>query len=113
VVLEILKGAPPQDLRSVTDIDKPEMRLVLGPTSSWITNGILSDIFRCWDSRLKKRITAIEFQQKLDDLPNQDTNEWAPSKGMVDLTGSVQTPGGRSRPILGWSVGTWRLVFKM
>ncbi|ELU39133.1 Pkinase domain-containing protein [Rhizoctonia solani AG-1 IA] len=109
IVRAIESGTLPNDMDSIRNIEALGSHLKTGADSPWITNGTLSHILRCWDSQAKARPSAKDIIKHLDLLPNTGVVRWRPPSGVPDLTGAVQTPGGRS--IIGWSAGTWRRIY--
>ncbi|CAE6490364.1 unnamed protein product [Rhizoctonia solani] len=109
VVRAVEDGTFPNDMDSIRDIKELGSHLKTGADSPWIADGTLSHIFRCWDSQARARPTANEILKHLNGLPDEDAARWSPPSNVLDLTGAIQAPGGRS--ILGWSAGTWRRMY--
>ncbi|KAJ1305882.1 hypothetical protein OPQ81_010603 [Rhizoctonia solani] len=109
IVRAIEDGVVPNDMDSIRDIEKLGSHLKTGADSPWITDGTLSHILRCWDPQVKARPTANELLKHLSRLPNTNVVRWNPPSNVPDLTGAIQTSGGRN--ILGWSAGTWRRMY--
>ncbi|KEP50628.1 tyrosine kinase catalytic domain protein [Rhizoctonia solani 123E] len=109
IVRAIEDGVVPNDIDSIRDIKDLGSHLRTGANSPWITNGTLSHILRCWDSQPGARPTANDLLKYLDRLPNLSEIDWSPPSNVPDLTGSIQTLGGKN--ILGWSAGAWRRMY--
>ncbi|CEL64017.1 Protein kinase byr2 OS=Schizosaccharomyces pombe (strain 972 / ATCC 24843) GN=byr2 PE=1 SV=1 [Rhizoctonia solani AG-1 IB] len=109
IVRAIESEVLPNDMDSIRNIEDLGSHLRTGADSPWITDGTLSHILRCWDPNAKARPSASDILKYLGRLPNTDMVRWRPPSSVPDLTGAVQTPGGRN--IIGWSAGTWRRIY--
>ncbi|CAE6347256.1 unnamed protein product [Rhizoctonia solani] len=109
IVREIESGVLPNDMNSIRNIETLGSHLKTGADSPWITDGTLSHILRCWDHQAKARPSANDILKHLDRLPNTSVVRWRLPTSVPDLSGAVQTPGGRN--IIGWSAGTWRRIY--
>lgn len=89
--VESVQGLPPGVLSRIDYADTLGERTIVPRQSSWITNGIWSQISRCWTLNPLLRPSAERFLSVMNELGDAKRESWIPV-GVRDLAGRVKGP---------------------